>query len=139
MIIAGGLSPDHTQWVPPRKTFLPVHASGSVFRGKFTRPAGSSCSRNSASGRGWPIQSGRLAALNIPRASLLLRASSRDLEVRAQSLINDQVISLARPGSENEQRLMALHGADFLRLLRARFVRIFHFAFLSTRDRLAFR
>src|SRR6185312_9553166 len=36
LIPAGGLSPDHTQWVRPRYSFfLPVKALSRVFRGKF--------------------------------------------------------------------------------------------------------
>ena len=36
VVPAGGLSPDHTQWVsPPHRFFLPVRVLGRVFRGKF--------------------------------------------------------------------------------------------------------
>src|SRR5881394_2152259 len=36
VVPAGGLSPDHTQWIEPRyKFFLPVKVLGRVFRGKF--------------------------------------------------------------------------------------------------------
>jgi hypothetical protein len=36
VIPAGGLSPDHTQWIHPRYPFfLPVHVLSRVFRGKF--------------------------------------------------------------------------------------------------------
>jgi len=36
VIPAGGLSPDHTQWIHSRYPFfLPVHALSRVFRGKF--------------------------------------------------------------------------------------------------------
>src|SRR6266705_3410147 len=36
VVPAGGLSTDHTHWVPSRdRFFLPIHVLGRVFRGKF--------------------------------------------------------------------------------------------------------
>jgi Putative transposase/Transposase zinc-binding domain len=141
VVPAGGLSPDHTQWIRSQQNFfLPIDVLRTVFRGKFTEAL------KEAFAQGQLRFRGSLQPLGRPRVfAQLIRLTFRKKWVvyakppfggpehalrylgrythrvaisnhRLLSLANDQVTFRWRDSAhKNKQRLMTLPVAEFLR------------------------
>lgn len=166
VVPAGGLSPDRTRWIPSQQRFfLPVDVLAEVFRGKFTEALKEASADGKLGFHGSlkPFARPRVFAQLIrqtfrkkwvvyskppfggPEQALryLGRYTHRVAisNHRLVSFTNDHVTFRWRDSAHhNKQRLMTLHGNEFLRrfllhVLPPGFVRIRYFGFLSTRNR----